>query len=250
MHKTRGMLLPAAAVCATIFIPITLRSDEATPTNATPRWSVTRQCEMEATRKRAALRRALISGGQTKQAGGLPHITIPDEPLYPPPEAWRNMDTHSPIDPRILEFQRRSEEAARKRKVFDKEKATHRGILWARVRKSRAYNPTDPGVAMAVEDAAHYFALSQTASRDKAKAWLDGRLSRLQTGCDKLKNKTKPIAVAHDTLIAAAALGAGAQGSGNMTQQTQQMLNAMESHISALRSMTGVGYEPAKITTH
>jgi hypothetical protein len=194
------------------------------------------------------MRRALISGGQSGQASGLSQITLPEQPLSPPPEVWRNMDAHSPIDPRILEHRMRAEEAAKRQKVFDDAKAKHRASLWEGVRKSRQYNLSDPAVAMAVEDAAHYFALRQTESDDQAKTWLNARLSSLQEGYERLESKTQPMAVAHDTLIASAALAAGAKGSGNMSQQTQQTMNAMASHSRALRSMTGAGYEPPRIT--
>jgi hypothetical protein len=249
MYSLDRTLPTIVVLCATLIAPAALWGDGTARSNAIPSWAAVEQQRADAARRQIMLREVLISGGHTEQKTGLPHITISDEPLYPPPEAWQNMDTRSPIDPRILEFRRRSEEAAKKRKILDQAKAKHRDILWNRVRRSKSYDPTDPGVIMAVEDVAHYFALSQTASREEAKAWLDNRLFRLQTAHEKLKNKTQPIAVAHDTIIAAAALGAGESGSGNMAQQTQQMIIAMRSHISALRSMTGVGYEPPKITT-
>lgn len=223
-------------------------ADNPASSNAVPHWARTQAEQAEALQQREAMRRALISGGQSEQPSGLRQIKLPEHPLHPPPEAWRNMDTHSPVDPRILEHRMRAEEAAKRQKVLDDAKAKHRASLWEGVRKSRQYNPSDPGVAMAVEDAAHYFALRQTESEDQAKAWLSARLSSLQEGYENLENRTHPVAVAHDTVIAVAALGAGASGSGNMSQQTQQMMNAMASHIRALRSMTGAGYEPPRIT--
>ena len=92
-------------------------ADKPAASNAVPHWDLSQAKQAEALRQREAMLRALISGGQSEQLSGLQPIKLPEQPLHPPPGAWRNVDTQSPTDPKILEHRMRAEEAAKRQKV-------------------------------------------------------------------------------------------------------------------------------------
>ena len=139
----------------------------------------------------------------------------PPQPTTVPPEAYRRMDTHSTIDPRILQAQEEARKAKEKAEKFEAKKWEHRRALSERINQNPQWRGLQGypmvGLRMAQEDAAHYFALRDMESAATANQWLQFRKAQIQKAMQE-EIKTQAIMVAHDTVVAAAAAGAQAGG--------------------------------------
>jgi hypothetical protein len=139
----------------------------------------------------------------------------PQQPVGVPPNAYQQMDTHSTIDPRILRAQQEAQEAKEKAERFEARKWEYRRTIQERINQNPEWRGLQGypfvGQQMALEDAAHYFALRDIENPTIAKQWLDFRKAQIQRAMQE-EIRTQAIMAAHDTAVAVAAVGAQAVG--------------------------------------
>jgi hypothetical protein len=106
----------------------------------------------------------------------------PNQPV--PPEAWRNMDTHAPIDPRVhrllLEKEAAAKRAAERQRKFQQAMARYNPSELRRASQAGLY-VGDPAVQVAVSASAQYLALREVDGASAAVTWL----SQFKTGLDQ-----------------------------------------------------------------
>jgi len=141
------------------------------------------------------------------------------------------MDTHSPIDPRVLEAQRQAQEAAKRQQRFDAIKIRYAQALWQRVHKNRSlYLRNRAAQAAAVSDGAHYLALRDVDGHAAASVWIRSRQNAIR---QVTKKSERNIAVGLYGI--AAAVG---ENSGPIDALRQQQEIA-KAHLQILQALVG-----------
>ena len=119
------------------------------------------------------------------------------------------------IDPRILRAQQEAQEAKEKAEKFEAKNWEYRRALRERINQNPEWRGLQGyplvGQQMALEDAAHYFTLRDMESPAIANQWLQFRKAQIQRAIQE-ELKTQTVMVVHDTVVAAAAVGARSVG--------------------------------------
>lgn len=172
------------------------------------------------------------------------------QPEQVPPEAWRSMDTHRQIDPRILRLQQEQAESQKRAQLLKAKKIEYSNLLWQRVNQNREWRArigySQVGITAAVADAAHYMALRDVEGQTIASRWLSAQISGIE---ELLRQQQNPnfIAAAHDTIVTASALAGRSsqmqspQGVGqaaSMNKASDSMSTATIYHYEVLRYLT------------
>lgn len=132
-----------------------------------------------------------------------------------PVDAYRRMDTHSQIDPRILQAQQEAKAAEEKARKIENRKWEYRRALRQQVNQSTQLRGFE-GEALvareqAQEDAAQYFTLREFEGSANAQQWLAYRKAEILKGVEAAQRAQGPIALYNTAKLIAAA---GAQAAG------------------------------------
>lgn len=167
-----------------------------------------------------------------------------------PPDAWRRMDTHGQVDPRIMRLQQQQAEEQKKSNLIAAKKNDYAPLLWQRVNQNAEWRYANgyprAGIASAVADASHYMALRDIEGESTGRQWLQRRMSEIEATLRQQQNPNV-LAIAYDTVVVGAALaGRGSQekaplGIGQaagMSKAANSSASITVYHYDVLRALT------------